>query len=329
VIVNWQANVERLIGNSIPNEGNSLTPFEMIEAGHVLLEIVTVPPVALLVMMTKPFETFVNATFGRLPCCCSTPEICPQIQVPVNAVDEGGGVAVGALVGAAVGATVGDAVGVLLADEVGAPVGTTVGALVATLLGCAVGVTVGVGVTMLGTDDPAPPPAPLQAARLTIAIAAKRMPILPLPIVRRSDLIVPPVNCIMCKVYRWGSKKQCLTISRLPTNRAESASVRKPVGEALRKIRLDADISIRDLSRLTGMAAGQISQIETGRKLDPGFSTVLKLANGLKISLDMLAAECTGESIIGAAERETLHYLTELQQIVTRLKTLEERRTTS
>jgi transcriptional regulator with XRE-family HTH domain len=37
------------------------------------------------------------------------------------------------------------------------------------------------------------------------------------------------------------------------------------------------------------MSASQISQIETGRRADPGFSTVLRLAKALEVSMDALA----------------------------------------
>ena len=38
-----------------------------------------------------------------------------------------------------------------------------------------------------------------------------------------------------------------------------------------------------------GMSASQISQIETGWRADPGFSTVLRLAKALQVSMDALA----------------------------------------
>lgn len=48
-------------------------------------------------------------------------------------------------------------------------------------------------------------------------------------------------------------------------------------------------MSLRELEKLSGMSASQISQIETGRRADPGFSTVLRLAKALEVSMDTLA----------------------------------------
>jgi transcriptional regulator with XRE-family HTH domain len=61
------------------------------------------------------------------------------------------------------------------------------------------------------------------------------------------------------------------------------------IGKALQKARLAAGLSLRELEKRSGMAASQISQIETGRRADPGFSTVLRLAKALEASLDALA----------------------------------------
>lgn len=37
------------------------------------------------------------------------------------------------------------------------------------------------------------------------------------------------------------------------------------------------------------MSASQISQIESGRRKDPGFSTIVRLAKAIGVSLDVLA----------------------------------------
>jgi transcriptional regulator with XRE-family HTH domain len=65
---------------------------------------------------------------------------------------------------------------------------------------------------------------------------------------------------------------------------------KKRIGSVLRQARLQAGLSMRDLERRCGLASGEISQIETGRRKDPGFSVVLKVARGIGISLDELAA---------------------------------------
>lgn len=65
---------------------------------------------------------------------------------------------------------------------------------------------------------------------------------------------------------------------------------KKRIGSALRQARLQAGLSMRDLERRCGLSTGEISQIETGRRVDPGFSVVLRVARGIGISLDDLAA---------------------------------------
>ena len=63
----------------------------------------------------------------------------------------------------------------------------------------------------------------------------------------------------------------------------------KPLGQLLRESRLAAGLSLRDLSRLTGIEPTQLSQIELGRRLDPQFSTVARIAQGIGVSLDGLS----------------------------------------
>lgn len=64
---------------------------------------------------------------------------------------------------------------------------------------------------------------------------------------------------------------------------------RVQIGKALQKARLAAGLSLRELEKRSGMSASQISQIENGRRADPGFSTVLRLAKALEVSMDALA----------------------------------------
>lgn len=63
----------------------------------------------------------------------------------------------------------------------------------------------------------------------------------------------------------------------------------KPLGLLLRESRLAAGLSLRDLSRLIGIEPTQLSQIELGRRLDPKFSTVCRIAQGIGVSLDGLS----------------------------------------
>lgn len=48
--------------------------------------------------------------------------------------------------------------------------------------------------------------------------------------------------------------------------------------------------TLRDLERETGISNALISQIETGKIKDPGFSTVVRLVEALGISMDRAAA---------------------------------------
>lgn len=58
-------------------------------------------------------------------------------------------------------------------------------------------------------------------------------------------------------------------------------------------------MSMRVLERATGLGTGEISQIETGRRLDPAFSIVLRLARGIGISMEDLALRFEGRSAVG------------------------------
>lgn len=68
----------------------------------------------------------------------------------------------------------------------------------------------------------------------------------------------------------------------------------KPIGAVLREARLEAGLSTRDLERLTGVANGAISQLESGARRSPAFATVLTLAKALGISMDEIAARVEG-----------------------------------
>lgn len=53
----------------------------------------------------------------------------------------------------------------------------------------------------------------------------------------------------------------------------------------LREAREQAALSLRDLERLCGMTTSQLSPVETGRWADPAFSTVMRMADGIGVSL--------------------------------------------
>ena len=78
--------------------------------------------------------------------------------------------------------------------------------------------------------------------------------------------------------------------------------MKKRVGALLKAARTAAKLSMRDLARLTGMTDGQLSQIESGRRADPAFSTVARYARAVGLSLDALDAatsEDAGDPIAG------------------------------
>jgi transcriptional regulator with XRE-family HTH domain len=100
----------------------------------------------------------------------------------------------------------------------------------------------------------------------------------------------------------------------------------KTLGEVLKKAREDAGLSIRDLSRMTGMATGQLSEIENGIRKDPGFSTIERLAQALRISLDALAAALRDRraDVKSALEPSALERLAMLQKAEAAQKTIGE-----
>ncbi len=62
------------------------------------------------------------------------------------------------------------------------------------------------------------------------------------------------------------------------------------IGAALKAARLDAGMSQRDLAKATGLALGQISQLESGVRGRPSFDIVAKVAVATGASLDAIAA---------------------------------------
>lgn len=74
----------------------------------------------------------------------------------------------------------------------------------------------------------------------------------------------------------------------------------KRIGEVLREVRIEAGLSARDIERLSGMSTGIISQIESGRRQNPGFSTILKLARAIGVSMEDLAVRSEGRTTKGS-----------------------------
>lgn len=80
----------------------------------------------------------------------------------------------------------------------------------------------------------------------------------------------------------------------------------------LRQTREDAGLSISMLATRSGVAQSTISEIESGVNPNPSFLTVVKLANVLQVSLDLLAertvrhkAQRTPRPPTGARAEET------------------------
>jgi transcriptional regulator with XRE-family HTH domain len=55
-------------------------------------------------------------------------------------------------------------------------------------------------------------------------------------------------------------------------------------------------LSIRDAERLCGLPAGTISQIETGVRADPGFSSIARIAKAIGLGLDDLVRRSEGKA---------------------------------
>jgi len=72
------------------------------------------------------------------------------------------------------------------------------------------------------------------------------------------------------------------------------------LGAALKIIRLDKYLDQQCLSKRSGVSAGTISKIESGRR-DPKMRTFLKLAEGLRVRPQSLL-----QSALDMAKRETM-----------------------
>lgn len=58
--------------------------------------------------------------------------------------------------------------------------------------------------------------------------------------------------------------------------------------------------TLRDLERETGISNAVISQIETGKVKDPGFTTVVRLVEALGISMERAASTASLKALRGA-----------------------------
>lgn len=64
------------------------------------------------------------------------------------------------------------------------------------------------------------------------------------------------------------------------------------LGEILREARERAGLTQSDLARRVGIAPNHLVRLESGEKVDPRWSTVVRLAAALGLSLDAIAVAC-------------------------------------
>lgn len=63
------------------------------------------------------------------------------------------------------------------------------------------------------------------------------------------------------------------------------------IGEKLRKIREEKQMSLTDLSKLSGVPIGSIGDVERGRATNPSFMSVVKICKALGVSPLVLLGE--------------------------------------
>jgi transcriptional regulator with XRE-family HTH domain len=61
------------------------------------------------------------------------------------------------------------------------------------------------------------------------------------------------------------------------------------IGKVLKSARISLGLSQSEVAKKAGIAAAQLSQIESDNRPDPQFSTIIKIARVLDLSLDDLA----------------------------------------
>lgn len=57
------------------------------------------------------------------------------------------------------------------------------------------------------------------------------------------------------------------------------------IGEKLKKLRSERDITIPEINRLTGVGVGTIGDLERGRIANPGVFTLLKICKALRVNI--------------------------------------------
>lgn len=65
------------------------------------------------------------------------------------------------------------------------------------------------------------------------------------------------------------------------------------IGEALRAARESSGLTMAEAARRAGMTRQQLYSIETGRRADPAWSSVVRLAEVLEVELSDIAARAS------------------------------------
>jgi transcriptional regulator with XRE-family HTH domain len=77
------------------------------------------------------------------------------------------------------------------------------------------------------------------------------------------------------------------------------------ISENLKKIRAERNLTLDQLSEITGVSKSMLRQIETGNSI-PTIATVWKIANGLKISFTSLFTKCSNDVKVGKIKDKNL-----------------------
>ena len=77
------------------------------------------------------------------------------------------------------------------------------------------------------------------------------------------------------------------------------------ISENLKKIRAERNLTLDQLSEITGVSKSMLRQIETGNSV-PTIATVWKIANGLKISFTALFTKCSNDVRVGKIKDKNL-----------------------
>jgi transcriptional regulator with XRE-family HTH domain len=81
-------------------------------------------------------------------------------------------------------------------------------------------------------------------------------------------------------------------MGRRPLN-AEERAFGAAIGQVIAQRRTSANVTGQALASLAGVSVDGLRKLETGRVPDPGFRTVIRIADSLGLSLDQLARQAS------------------------------------